>query len=119
CLAIGFQVLRHTANAGDGIANFVGDPGRQSTDGSQPLTMYQVFFQSMGFSQVFQQDDLTILLVGIAVGDVGFMQVDPSRFALQCDALFIKMACVSFEEIQQYSAPGFWQSTQFGAEYLV
>src|SRR5690606_6700788 len=101
------------------MANFGGDSGRQSPDGSEPPTMYPVCFPAMGFGRVCQQGDVATLPVGDAGVRGGFMQVDPPRFALQCDALFIKMACVSFEEIQQYSAPGFWQSTQFGAEYLV
>ena len=51
------QVLRQAGDAGDRVADFVGDAGGQSTDRGQPFVVQQLLLQQLKIGNIFHQYD--------------------------------------------------------------
>ncbi|MCY1349112.1 hypothetical protein D9M69_352860 [compost metagenome] len=111
-LALLAQVLRQAGDAGDGVADLVGDTGGQAADGSEALGMHQLVFQQLGVGHVFHQQHQAAAAGGQGFFDRCLVQVKCTDLAIQRQALFVQVLVGQVDEAFQQALPGFGDGGQ-------
>ena len=99
------QVLRQTGDAGDRIADLMGNTGGQPADAGQAFGMYQTVFQLLGLGEVFDQQHQATVTGRQRLGDCGFVQVQAAAMAVQLQPLFVQVLFALLNEIAQQALP--------------
>ncbi|MCY1349069.1 hypothetical protein D9M69_352410 [compost metagenome] len=106
------QVLRQAGDAGDGIADLVGDAGGQAADGGQALGVHQLVFQQLGIGDVLDQQHQAAAARRQGFLDRRLVQVQRACLALQGQALLVQVFVRQVDEAFQQALPGFGDGGQ-------
>jgi hypothetical protein len=117
------QVLGQGGDAGQRVADLVGDARRQASDGGEAVVVGHLALQAVQFRQVLHQDHRAARQYARVQGarglDGGLVQVDPAAGAVDVDVQLVEVAVVAVQEGAQDAVPGFAQLLEPAARGLL
>src|SRR5690606_17334217 len=99
------QVLCQAGDAGNGVADLVGDAGCEPTDAGQALGMHQSVLQYLRLGEVLDEQDQPAVARCQGLVDGGLVQVQPAGVAIQREALFVQVFVGLLGEVHQQASP--------------
>ncbi|MNP12064.1 hypothetical protein D3C76_1042830 [compost metagenome] len=113
------QVLRQAGDAGDRVADLVGDAGGQAADGSQALGVDQLVFQRLGFGEVLDQQHQAAVAGRQGFLDGRLVQVEPANLPVDRQALLVQVLVAGVDEAFQQALPGVAEGRQARADHAL